>query len=1566
MAKNRSRSFFVDTDQEKLTKYPTSNPNHITQPHHLAYVIYTSGSTGKPKGVTIEHRSVCGRLLWYQDYAPLTADDGFLHQLSFSFDASVMALWWPLISGAQVIIPAILEDVEHLAGLFLSHSISVLHSTPTTIENLLIALSLKGNKYANLRYVIVGGESLSKTLYEKISSLSGGQIYNAYGPTESSIITTSYDGTGQNITTLTVPIGSPVANTQVYILDPSLNPVPVGVPGELYIGGEGLARGYLNRPELTAERFIANPFRTEGDKQKGKNDRLYRTGDLCRWLEDGNIEYIGRCDDQVKIRGFRIELGEIEAALLKHPQVKEAVVIAREDTPGDKRLVGYLVFKDKGQGAIDVTELRAHLQTVLPDYMVPSAFVILDAIPLTANGKVDRKGLPAPEYRGDEKAYAAPRTETEKALCEIWKSVLKVDKVGIYDNFFELGGHSLLATQVVSRLRSQYGVELSLRDFFKSAVIVDLAKGIASKDATPKDEEFPLLPIQRSEKLPLSFAQARLWFIDQLKPGSALYNIPMALRLEGFLDQNALQAALNKLIERHEALRTVFKTEEGEPYQIIKENLNLDLPLVDLSLLKAEARVSKLKECIEEETLAPFDLIEGPLIRAALIKQNEQEHIFVLTIHHSVADGWSMGIIIDELSELYNATLESREADLAPLPVQYADFSVWQREHLKEEGAAYQKLLAYWEEELQRVPTLLELPTDYSRPPVQSYKGSRTSFSLSPTLTKKLIELSEETQATLFMTLLSAFYALLYRYTNQEDIVVGSPIANRNRQEIERVVGFFVNTLALRANLSSDLSFKDLLLQVKQKALEAYDHQDLPFEKLVEHLEIERSLAQEPIVQVMFILQNAAENSALKLKGLKAKEQTFEYPVAKFDLTLNLIETDGCLQGSFEYAIDLFKLETIERMQRHFQNLLEEIVENPDKNLAQLEMLAAEEKHQLINTWNATQRDYPEDKTIHQQFETQLLKTPNNIAVIFEGQELTYQELNKRANQLAHYLREQGVKPDALVAIACERSLEMIIGILAILKAGGAYVPIDPSYPQDRIQFMLEDTKASMILTQQDVLKRLPRTEAEVFFVDTDQEKLTKYPTSNPNHITQPHHLAYVIYTSGSTGKPKGVTIEHRSVLNLLMSIQENVKLTQADSWLALTTITFDIAGLEIYLPLITGSSFVVTKQKGEADPDYLKRIVDARNISIIQATPSTWRMLLDSGWTSREGMKILTGGEALSIKLFKDLKNLTPYVYNVYGPTETTIWSTFTPLEGDSPTIGKSVANTQVYILDPSLNPVPVGVPGELYIGGEGLARGYLNRPELTAERFIANPFRTEGDKQKGKNDRLYRTGDLCRWLEDGNIEYIGRCDDQVKIRGFRIELGEIEAALLKHPQVKEAVVIAREDTPGDKRLVGYLVFKDKGQGAIDVTELRAHLQTVLPDYMVPSAFVILDAIPLTANGKVDRKGLPAPDYRGDEKAYAAPRTETEKALCEIWKSVLKVDKVGIYDNFFELGGHSLLLVQLHSKLQKEFHLEFSIIELFNHITISKFASYLSNLSQNSTIRSGRKSSENRKLARG
>ncbi len=1040
---------------------------------------------------------------------------------------------------------------------------------------------------------------------------------------------------------------------------------------------------------------------------------------------------------------------------------------------------------------------------------------------------------------------------------------------------------------------------------------------------------------------PASFAQQRLWFLEQLEGGSATYNIPVALSLTGSLHVTALEQAVAEIVQRHEALRTTFLMVDGTPVQMIAPTLTITVPLTDLQSLPKSKQSDEVQRLATEEAQRPFDLVKGPLLRLTLLRLGQESHVLLITMHHIISDGWSIGILIQELSVLYQAFSQGNPSPLSELPIQYADFAHWQRQWLS--GEVLQALLNYWQQQLASAPPLLELPTDRPRPPVQTFTGSTERFHLDQNLTQKLQVLSQKFGVSIFMTLLAAFVTLLGRYSGQEDIVVGSPIANRNRRETELLIGFFVNTLVLRTSLQGNPTFQQLLNRIKQVSLDAYAHQDLPFEQLVEALQPQRNLSHNPLFQAMFVLQNAPMG-ILELPGLKLTPLELENVTSKFDLTLSMEETEQGLVGSWEYNSDLFDATTIQRMSRHFPTMLEGIVANPEQRLSQLPLLSADERHQLLLEWNDTQADYPQDKCIHELFESQVERTPDAVAVVFEDQQLTYGELNARANQLAHYLLSLGVKPDLLVGICVERSVEMVVGLLGILKAGGAYVPVDPAYPQERLSYILNDSQIPVLLTQQTLVDRLSEHQVHVVCLDTDWGIIAQKSGENPASGVQVSNLAYVIYTSGSTGQPKGVEVTHKSATNFLNLMQQRPGLLQSDIFLAVTTISFDIAVLEIYLPLMVGAKVVLVSREVATDGKRLNQLLVSSGASVMQATPATWHLLLASGWESGKNFKVLCGGEALTTELANELLNRSTSLWNLYGPTETTVWSSIYQVEASQSRcgakdtlvpIGTPIANTQIYILDRHLQPVPMGVAGELHIGGTGLARGYLNLPGLTSEKFIPNPFTNEPEA------RLYKTGDLVRYLPNGVIQYLGRIDHQVKIRGFRIELGEIEALLSQHPDVLQTVVIAREDVPGDKRLVAYLV-PDQEQTPT-VSDLHQFLKEKLPEYMIPSAFVLLESFPLTPNGKVDRRALLAPDIKLNlEASFLPPRNLLELQMTHIWETLLGAHPIGVQDNFFDLGGHSLLALRLMAQIQQQFGKSLPLATLFQGATIEYLTSIL------------------------
>ena len=1539
----------LDKLAEKLTVQSPENPLSEVVPENLLCLLYTSGSTGKPKGVMLTHAALVNHSWGISEVFGLTESDRVLQFASFGFDVAAEEIFPTWLKGGTVVLRPgqMFPTLTDFADFIEQESLTVLNITPAYWHEWALAVSQSlATVPSSLRVVAVGGDAVLPETVNIWRQMVGKRVQciNVYGPTEASVTAIVHDLLDyQSEKINSVLIGRPIANTKAYVLDQNLQPVPIGVKGELHLCGVRLARGYLNRPELTAEKFIDNPF------ANAAFNRLYKTGDLARYLPDGNIECFGRIDNQVKIRGFRIELGEIEAVLNQNIDVQTSCVIIREDTPGDKYLVAYIVAHYERIPMI--SELRQFLSSKLPLYMVPQAFVFLESLPLTTNRKVDRRALPAPDKIGNRRdQYVAPRNGIEEMLVQIWTEILKIEQVGIYDNFFEIGGHSLLATQLVSRIRSLFKIELPLRSLFGAATVAELAHLIGQLQQQNLTLTVPpILPRTKDTELPLSFAQQRLWFLDQLQPNSALYNIPMVLHFRGNLNQKALEQSLREICDRHEVLRTNFVTIDGQPTQVIQTTRET-ISVVDLQDLPIHEQEEKTEQLKQKQATQPFNLAKESLIRITLVVLSETEHFLLVCMHHIISDGWSIEVFIHELTTLYNAYVQNHPANLAPLPIQYADFALWQKQWLQ--GDVLQSQLNYWQNQLTAAPPLLSLPTDHPRPAVQSFVGTQQEFSLSPKLSQALTELSRQQGVTLFMTLLAAFDALLYRYTGSSDILIGTPIANRNRGEIEGLIGFFVNTLVMRTDLSDNPSFSQLLTRVREVTMDAYAHQDLPFEMLVEALQPERDLSHTPLFQVAFVLQNTPK-SEIAMTGLTVTDLPPENATAKFDLTLAMVNTDDGLKGVWEYNTDLFESSTIERLSGHFLNLLGGIVANPQARISQLPLLTESETNQLLIEWNNTQVDYPEYKCIHQLFEEQVKRTPDAVAVVCSEQKLTYNELNCRANQLAHYLQKLGVKPDELVGICLERSLDMIVGLLAILKVGGAYVPIDPDYPQERISFMLQDTQVKIILTCESLQNSLPNHQTIVICLDKDWQQINQASQENLNSTVSADNLAYVIYTSGSTGIPKGVIVTHQAVNRLVLNTNY-IQFTPDDRVVQASNIAFDAATFEIWGALLNGAKIIIIAKSVLLSPQELALSLKENQISVLFLTTALFNQLANLVPQAFSSLRcLLFGGEAVEPKWVQEVleKGAPQRLLHVYGPTENTTFSSWYLVENVASIattipIGKAIANTQIYLLDQNLQPVPIGVVGELHIGGMGLAKGYLNRPELTQEKFIPNPF--EKDEvipptplNKGGNEpsKLYKTGDLARYLPDGKIEYLGRIDNQVKLRGFRIELGEIEALLNQNEAVQSSCVIVREDNLGDKRLVAYVVPQPEIN--LTINEIRQFLRAKLPDYMVPTAFIRLDTFPLTPNGKIDRRALPVPDLQSKGE-YIAPRNPIEEKMAQIWAEVLKLKRVSIEDNFFELGGHSLLATQVISRLQETFEIVVPLRYLFESPTIAQLSAVI------------------------
>ncbi|NPD24476.1 non-ribosomal peptide synthetase, partial [Corallococcus exiguus] len=1513
----------LDTVWAEAARHPETAPRVEVSAEDLAYVMFTSGSTGRPKGVSIPHRGIT-RLVVGNDFLRFGPEEVWLQLAPVAFDASTLELWGALLHGAKLVLaPPHALALEELGALLRKERISTLWLTAALYEQMALH---QVDALAEVSRVLAGGDVLpAQRVREHLKRLpEGAVLVNGYGPTENTTFSATHVLTRDTDLTASVPIGKPIGNSTAYVLEPHGDVAGVGVPGELFVGGEGLAWGYLNRTDLTAERFVPNAFSTE------PGSRLYRTGDKARWKEDGTLEFLGRTDFQVKVRGFRIELGEVEAALLQQPDVAEAAAVVR-DVGGDKRLVAWLVAKP-GQN-IDPKAVEAELRQRLPEYMVPSAMGVLEALPLTANGKVDRKALMALEAQEAGTAFEAPRTEVEKKLAAIWAEVLRVPWVGLRDNFFSLGGHSLLATQVVSRIRSEFGVEISLRVLFEAPVLEVLAERLGT---AASHQSTALKSAASDEAPPLSFAQQRLWFIDQMEPGSAIYNVPVAVRLRGTLKRGALVRALDEIVRRHESLRTTFELHEGQPVQRIHPHARLQVADVDLEGIDSEQREAEVRRRLGVELAEPFDLQKGPLIRASLLKLGATEHVLFITMHHIVSDGWSLGVLIREVGALYAAFSEGRPSPLPELSLQYAGYAAWQRGWLQ--GETLQKEVDFWRGKLAGTPPVLELPTDHPRPAVRGNAGAVHSFVLPSSLEQGLKALAQREGASLYMVLLAAWQMLLSRYSGQTDISVGSPIAGRTRAELEGLIGFFVNTLVLHARVDGEESFRELLTQLKGTVLEAYEHQDVPFEKLVEALQPERSLSHTPLFQSLLALQNTPEGEA-RLPGLTMKPLELEIRTSKFDVSIFFTETAQGLSGAVEYSTDLFEAATVRRMVEHLRVLLEGVVAKPEEAVGRLPMLTEAERQQVLLTWNPTATQPSRDMSVHARFEAQAKRTPDAVALKLAegGGTLTYGELDAKANQLAHHLRSQGVKRGTRVGVYVERSLEMVAGLLAILKAGGAYVPVDRNYPAERIALLLGDAGVGVTLTQRSLVEKLPASAGTPLLLDTAWSEIAHQPTSAPQGEVGAEDLAYVMFTSGSTGRPKGVSVPHRGITRLVVG-NDFLRFGPEEVWLQLAPVAFDASTLELWGALLHGAKLVLAPPHAQTLEE-LGALLRKERISTLWLTAALYeQMALHQVDALAEVSQVLAGGDVLpSQRVREHLKHLPEgaVLVNGYGPTENTTFSATHALTRDtdlttSVPIGKPIGNSTAYVLDEHGDVAGVGVPGELYVGGEGLAWGYLNRTDLTAERFVPNAFSTE------PGSRLYRTGDKARWKEDGTLEFLGRTDFQVKVRGFRIELGEVEAALLQHPDVAEAVAVVR-DVGGDKRLVAWLVAKP-GQN-IDPKAVEAELRQRLPEYMVPSAMGVLDALPLTANGKVDRKALPEVEAAASEHEYAAPRTESEQRLAAIWAEVLRVPRVGVRDNFFALGGHSLLATQVVSRIRKELGAELPLRTLFEAPTLEALA---------------------------
>ena len=1543
LGQTSSEAIPLDLYAEALSMESADNPVNLSLPDNLAYAIYTSGSTGRPKGALNTHGALSNHFSYQQMNFPVSVTDRVLLKSPTSFDAFGWELFTALQGGAALVVAAPGRNWE--AG-YLLRTINEYGVTMFMLVPSFLRVMLEDPRFENcsrLRWLIAGGEALPSELVAQVKARVEVDIANFYGPAEACIDTVVYR-VPRSSTPGIIPIGRPIANTRAYILDEHLELAPIGQAGELCLAGDNLGRGYLGRPELTAECFIPDPF-------DGNGGRLYRTGDLVRCSPEGEIEYLGRVDFQVKIRGSRLELGEIEKWLHSHPAIRQAAVVVRETpelsgNPGEKRLVAYIALR--GDARLSTRELQGYLSEHLPGYMVPATFTFLDGLPHSTSGKVDRLALAGlqPAQPVNEAEYLAPKSELEKVLAGIWSQVLMVDRVGVHDNFYDLGGNSLALAQVQARVYDRYRIDLPILDASKVPDVAWMAEQIERKMLSGDHSRLPPIEhVRRDRLLPLSYPQEQVWFLLSMEPNSLAYNFQISVRLRGSLDREALRRTMSEIVVRHEIYRTTFEVREGRPVQIIHDPWQAFIPLADLSHLQADDRQAQAEKLIEGDFTEVFDIRRLPLIRWKLLKFSEDEHLLIHMEHHLVHDGWSFAILMQELQALYSAFSSGMPSPLPDLEFQFADYAAWQRQVM--EGEYKNLQLAYWRERLKNAPQQAALPGDHPRPAHKSYRGASIQRIFDGSFYSKIKAFSLREGYTLFTTFLAPFNALLFLYSGQEDLLVGSGFANRRMRETEPLIGMFVNSVVLRSRLSGEIDFHELLKQTSQTISEAAMHQDLPFEKLVEELQPPRDLGYNPYFQVVFSFHDSAIPE-LEFPDLKGKLEHRQNKSAKFDLNVVIIpraeqlhrlhsrQVDQEVVIVWEYDTDLFERDSMERMLDHYLNLLLRWIEKPDQKLSRIDFLGERERIQILEDWSGVQQDYPRDRTIPELFSVQVERTPQAIGVYLPDEGMssdenrsvrragwTYEMLDRRSNQLARMLQSRSLKPGQVAGVFLERGIDSICSFLAILKAGAAYLPLDTSYPTERLKLMIEDSGSSVILTEEKFLSRLPASQAQVICLDRDRKRIMLHEETSLPVLNSPLDLAYVIYTSGSTGRPKGTGIPQRAIIRLVCG-SDYVQVRQGDCIAQASNMSFDAATFEIWGTLLNGGSLDIVPQEVVLNPKAFAAWLGERSVQSMFLTAALFNQIamVEPAAFSRV-RDMMVGGEALTPSWVGAVLEADPpdRLLNVYGPTENTTFTTWYPItkvenERRSIPIGKPIANTRVYVLDRWLNPVPAGVPGELYIGGDGLGWGYLRRPELTAEKFIPDPFGEAGG-------RLYRSGDLVRWLRDGDIEFLGRIDTQIKLRGFRVELGEIETALQDHPAVKQAVVLLREDRPGDKRLVAYVVLHDNDP--VEIQTLRDYLGKRLPGYMVPQMFLFIPELPVTPNGKVDRRALPEPSRLRIEpdNSKTSPMSSFEQVMLQVWSDLLGFQVNRLEANFFELGGHSLLAIRLMYRMLELFELQ-------------------------------------------
>ncbi|MCP3738293.1 amino acid adenylation domain-containing protein [Rossellomorea sp. BNER] len=1491
---------WLDVQKLDMKDAASANLPYINQSTDLAYVMYTSGTTGLPKGVMIEHRSVINFLYDWNKKLEVREEDRIGQFASLSFDVSVEEIGMSLLTGARLYLltPEMIYDVVAFENYIRQNKLTILHLPPT------YAKFLTFEELPSLRHFILGGSPVSNSLVETW----GKTCINSYGPTETTVSATMWN-VDKSLSYSSVPIGKPLANTKVYIMNKHSQLQPMGIPGELCIGGVGLSRGYLGKPELTAEKFIKSPF--------DPVERLYRTGDLVRYLPDGNIEFLGRIDQQVKVRGYRIEMGEIESVLLTHAKVKGVTVRDWKDAQNETYVSAYVVLDEE----VSSNELKGYLKQKLPAYMIPSFIIELGEIPLTPNGKVDRTALPNPAQSTIETKYVPPNTDLEKQLEKIWKDVLTIDSINVTDDFFQIGGHSLKAIQLMSIIHQELEVEIPVRVIFEHSTIKEMAAYLQEQELA---KFHSIQPVSIQSHYPVSSAQKRVYILQQLEREATHYNMFGALLLEGLLDQERLEQAFQELIRRHESLRTSFEVVNGEPVQYVHSKVCFRLNVRKGT--KGEAR-NWIHELIQ-----PFELNQAPLFRAELIQLEPERNLLLIDLHHIIADGVSVDLLLDDLSKIY------RGEKLPKLRIQYKDFTNWQQEWMKSDACKRQE--AYWLDIFADKVPVLDLPTDFVRPEMQSFKGSHLNFVLDQELTQSLKQLALETETTVYMLMLAAYNVLLHKYTGQSDVIIGSPVVGRPHADVHSIVGMFVNTLAIRNYPEGQKKWIDFIQEVKEGAVAAYDNADYPFEILVEKLSLQRDTGRNPLFQTMFTIQNFGED-LLKLDGVQVSPYELDYSISKFDLLLFATEKQNQIECQMEYSTTLFRQETIQRMTEHFVKIVQEMVNHTNKRIDEVEMLSENERHRLLVEWNDTSNvTYRKKKTIHELFEEQVVKTPNKIAVVYKEETITYQELNIQANRLAHLLRQRGMVAGDCVGLLMERSVDMVVGILAILKAGGAYVPIDPAYPVERMGYMLSDSGAWLVISDDVVMSKLKETEWNTTndWLNIKHAKCVDLESFNLPITYSDSDLAYVIYTSGTTGHPKGVMMEHRQLLNLLQNQLSNTQIPFDGKVLQFNTISFDVSFQEIFSTLCSGGSLYVVGSQMKKDIRLLLHYIEEQAISVVFWPVSYVKAVFQ--WVDQLPHSIkhlITAGEQLVISssLQRYISQSDVQLHNHYGPSETHVVTTYTLSSSTEKVeyvpIGKPIANTKIYLLNTNQQLQPQGVVGEIYISGDSVSRGYLGNSELTGEKFVPNPFIS--------GERMYRTGDLARYRSDGNIEFLGRIDHQVKVRGYRIEPSEIESALLDHENVKDAVVRDWLDGQNEVYLCAYIVVTESVSNA----EIMGFISQKLPQYMLPSFIMELDRIPLKSNGKLDRNELPKPDGSHVQNEYVAPVTHLEQQLARIWQEALDIKQIGVTDDFFQIGGHSLKAISLVSRIDELLHKRVNLSVMFTHRTIREQAAYLS-----------------------